>query len=304
LSVFAAACVSTPAPPVATNPVTVPPSAGVYKVGQPYQQDGVWYYPRAQPDYDETGIASWYGAEFGRRNTSNGERFAPGAVTAAHRTLPMPSNVRITNLDNGKSLMVRVNDRGPFARGRIIDVSMQAAKLLGFYDKGTARVRVTYIAPARLGNGQPPPSETPPEIASAVPAAPTGKVDTSGLSVVPGATVAPPVRLAELPAPKSLPMTTGPDQSGEPTGQVTTVPVPPVTQLYIQAGAFGSYDNAARLRNKLAASGNWTISPIDRDGHKLYRLRLGPFSDTSSADAALARVTGAGSNDAKIVVDR
>lgn len=301
---LAAACVSERPPPVATNPVTVPPSAGVYKVGQPYQQDGIWYYPREQPDYDETGIASWYGPEFGKRNTSNGERFDPNAITAAHRTLPMPSNVRITNLDNGKSLMVRVNDRGPFSRGRIVDVSARAAQLLGFYNKGTARVRVTYVAPASLGNGQPPPSETPPEIASAVPAAPTGKVDTGGLAIVPGATVAPPVQVAELPPPKSLPMVTSADQSGQPTGQVTTVPVPAITHLYIQAGAFSSYDNATRLRNKLAASGDWTISPIDREGHKLYRLRMGPFNDTPSADAALARVTGAGSNDAKIVVDR
>lgn len=303
LSALTAAC-ATSSPREAVNPVTVPPNAGVYKVGQPYQVGSVWYYPKEQPDYDETGVASWYGPEFGSRKTANGERFDPNGLTAAHRTLPMPVNVRVTNLDNGKSLVVRVNDRGPFSRGRIIDVSARAAQLLGFYGQGTAKVRVTYLARADMGDGRPPPSETPPEIATAVSAAPTGKIDSSGLSIVPGATVAPPVTVAALPAPTRLPDEPNPSLSGQPTGQVSTVPVPPVTRLYVQAGAFGSYDNAMRLRDKLTGSGEWTISAIDREGHKLYRLRLGPFADTASADAALARVTGTGSNDAKIVVDR
>ncbi len=280
-----------------------PPNAGVFKIGQPYQIQGVWYYPKEQPDYDETGLASWYGSESGVR-TANGEHFDPNGLTAAHRTLPMPVNVRITNLDNGKSLVVRVNDRGPFARGRIIDVSARAAQLLGFYGQGTARVRVTYLARADLPGGRPPPDETPPEIASAVPATPTGKVDSSGLSIVPGVPVAAPTHVAELPKPSAI--TTAPldDLANKPTGEVTTVPVPAVTHIYVQAGAFGTYDNALRLKAKLADSGDWNISTIDREGHKLYRLRLGPFNDAASADAALARVTGAGSNDAKIVVDR
>jgi len=182
VSALTAACASSP--PTET-PVSVPPNAGIYKIGQPYEVGAVWYYPKEQPDYDETGVASWYGPEFGNRRTANGERFDPNGLTAAHRTLPMPVNVRVTNLDNGKSLVVRVNDRGPFARGRIIDVSARAAQLLGFYGQGTAKVRVTYIARADLGNGKPPPSDTPPEIASAVPAVPAGKVDSSGISIVP-----------------------------------------------------------------------------------------------------------------------
>ena len=116
-----AACSTTAPPPPRPpepNPVTVPPNAGVYKVGQPYQVDNVWYYPREQPDYDETGIASWYGPTFYGRHTANGEMYDGNALTAAHKTLPMPVNVRVTNLDNGKSLIVRVNDRGPYARGR------------------------------------------------------------------------------------------------------------------------------------------------------------------------------------------
>ena len=141
-----------PSPVAEDHTVTVPPNAGVYKVGQPYQIDNVWYYPREQPDYDETGIASWYGPTFYGHRTANGEMYDGNQLTAAHRTLPMPVNVRVTNLDNGKSIIVRVNDRGPFpsdynpkSGDRIIDVSAGAAKKLGFYGKGTARVRVETI---------------------------------------------------------------------------------------------------------------------------------------------------------------
>ena len=174
-------------PLVAHNTVTVPSSAGVYKVGNPYQIDNVWYYPHEQPDYDETGIASWYGPTFYGKATANGEMYDGNALTAAHRTLPMPVNVRVTNLENGKSIVVRVNDRGPYARGRIIDLSRHAAELLDVVQTGTARVRVTYLSRADLENGQPPPSVTPPEIASALPAAPTAKIDTAALNTLPNA---------------------------------------------------------------------------------------------------------------------
>ena len=130
------------------NDVTVPPNAGVYKIGKPYQIGDTWYYPREQPDYDETGIASWYGPTFYGHRTANGEVYTAQDLTAAHRTLPLPVNVRVTNLDNGKSLVVRVNDRGPFAKGRIIDLSERAAELLGYKEKGTARVRVTFVGRA------------------------------------------------------------------------------------------------------------------------------------------------------------
>ncbi|MGE4562585.1 MAG: septal ring lytic transglycosylase RlpA family protein [Rhodospirillales bacterium] len=117
-----------------------------YKVGNPYQIKGVWYYPREDYQYNETGIASWYGAQFHNRHTANGEVYNMNAVTAAHRTLPLPSSVRVTNLENGRSLILRVNDRGPFARGRIIDISRRGAQLLGFQKQGTAKVRVQIIA--------------------------------------------------------------------------------------------------------------------------------------------------------------
>ncbi|HEY0104500.1 MAG TPA: septal ring lytic transglycosylase RlpA family protein, partial [Rhizomicrobium sp.] len=168
LAALVSACASTP-----QTSVTVPPNAGIYKVGQPYQIEGTWYYPKEQPDYDETGVASWYGPTFYGHHTANGEIYSAGDLTAAHRTLPLPVNVRVTNLDNGKSIVVRVNDRGPFAKGRIIDLSERAAGLLGYKDKGTARVRVTFVGRADLQGGAPV-DDTPPEIATAVPAAPAG----------------------------------------------------------------------------------------------------------------------------------
>src|SRR6202012_3588148 len=187
----------------------------------PYQIENTWYYPKEQPDYDETGVASWYGPSFYGHRTANGEIYNAGDLTAAHRTLPMPVNVRVTNLDNGKSLIVRVNDRGPYAKSRIIDVSEAAAKLLGFYNQGTARVRVTYIARSTQPDGEPLDAhDTPPEIASAVPAAPAPKVITEKLPTLPDAPVAPPVRVAALPVPGPDPV---PVEAGPPTGQVTQV---------------------------------------------------------------------------------
>ncbi len=297
LAGLTAACV-TQKPAVVTFPSNTGVN-GVYKVGNPYQIDGTWYYPREQPDYDETGIASWYGPTFYGHSTANGEVYNAGDLTAAHRTLPMPVNVRVTNLDNGKSLVVRVNDRGPYAKGRIIDVSEQAAKLLGFYGVGTARVRVTFVARAGLPNGLPLPSDTPPEIATAVPAAPVPKVDTNTLSAVPDAPVAPPVRVAALPAPAPDPL---PQDAAAPTGQVMQVPVPAVTHLYVQVGAFSSYENAMRLRAQLGE--DLRVSTTKRNGQTLYRVRTAPLDTTADADAALARLSGLGSNDAHIVVDQ
>lgn len=128
----------------------VPKGGGHYKIGQPYKINGVRYYPRKDPYYDEVGVASWYGAKFHGRYTANGEIYDMDALTAAHPTLPMPSYVRVTNLNNGRSLVVRVNDRGPYANDRIIDMSRRSAALLGFKRNGTARVRVKYIGRAPL----------------------------------------------------------------------------------------------------------------------------------------------------------
>ncbi|HEB79388.1 MAG TPA: septal ring lytic transglycosylase RlpA family protein, partial [Rhodospirillales bacterium] len=115
------------------------PGQGMYKIGEPYQIDGIWYYPSVDYRYMETGIASWYGSKFHKKKTANGGIYDMNKLTAAHRTLPMPSFVRVTNLENGRSLVLKVNDRGPYANNRIIDVSRRGAQLLGFEKKGTAR---------------------------------------------------------------------------------------------------------------------------------------------------------------------
>ena len=120
-------------------------SRGYYKVGAPYQVNGVWYYPRVDYTYDETGTASWYGEAFNGKSTANGEIFDLTQVSAAHKTLQLPSVVEVTNLQNSRALKVRVNDRGPFAGDRIIDLSRRAAQLLGFERAGTAPVRVRII---------------------------------------------------------------------------------------------------------------------------------------------------------------
>lgn len=118
---------------------------GLYKVGEPYQIRGVWYYPHEDYDYHEIGVASWYGLDFHGKETANGETFDMNDLTAAHRTLPMPSLVHVTNLLNGRSLSIRVNDRGPFINDRIIDLSRRAAKLLGFETLGTTQVSVKIL---------------------------------------------------------------------------------------------------------------------------------------------------------------
>lgn len=120
-------------------------SQGSFKVGTPYKIKGRYYYPEEDYQLVETGIASWYGPNFHGKQTANGEIFDMYELTAAHRTLQMPSIVRVTNLENGRSLVVRINDRGPFARGRIIDLSKRSADLLGFKNQGTAKVRVEVL---------------------------------------------------------------------------------------------------------------------------------------------------------------
>ncbi len=137
--------------PVAYAPEgAVPRTKGNFKVGKPYVINGVTYFPAEDPGYDRVGIASWYGTDFHAKQTANGELFDMGRITAAHPTLPMPSYVHVTNLRNGRTLLVRVNDRGPYKPGRIIDLSRKAAELLGFEGQGTTEIRVRYAGAAPL----------------------------------------------------------------------------------------------------------------------------------------------------------
>jgi rare lipoprotein A len=128
----------------------VPKGGGSYRVGKPYNINGRTYVPTENPSYRAEGVASWYGRDFHGRLTANGEVYDMHSISAAHTTLPLPSYVRVTNLDNGRSIVVRVNDRGPYTRNRVIDLSIGTAKALNFYSGGLARVRVEYVGPAPL----------------------------------------------------------------------------------------------------------------------------------------------------------
>jgi rare lipoprotein A len=128
----------------------VPKGGGVYRVGKPYMVGGRQYVPQENTNYTATGLASWYGDDFHGRYTANGEVFDMNSISAAHPTLPLPSYVRVTNLANHRSIVVRVNDRGPYVHNRIIDVSVRTAKLLGFYGEGVTRVKVDYVGRAPL----------------------------------------------------------------------------------------------------------------------------------------------------------
>lgn len=134
-------------------PVVKDPAPIVSGTMRPYQVRGRWYTPKEQPDYEEVGMASWYGDAFNGRPTSTGERFDMHALTAAHKTLPLPGLVEVTNLDNGRRLVVRINDRGPFVDSRIIDLSREAANELGMLSQGVGRVRVRYLGRAPQQGG-------------------------------------------------------------------------------------------------------------------------------------------------------
>jgi rare lipoprotein A len=171
----------------------VPKGGGTYKIGNPYNLNGRIYYPAHNPNYRAEGIASWYGRDFHGRLTANGEVYDMNALSAAHPTMPMPSYARVTNLENGRSIIVRVNDRGPYARNRIIDLSIGAAKALNAYNKGLARVRVEYVGRASLAgsddrvlmatlrHGRPAPAPSYTRMASASPRASSLDDDGDGM---------------------------------------------------------------------------------------------------------------------------
>jgi rare lipoprotein A len=313
LGVALAACTTAHRPPPPLVGGTPQPSVagkGTYKVGSPYQIEGVWYYPAEDYSYDETGIASWYGEAFHGKNTANGEVFDLNTVTAAHRTLPMPTIVEVTNLENGRVIQVRVNDRGPYARGRIIDLSRRSAQLLGFEQQGTAKVRVRILVPesiqvasiARHNGGD---QDKAVAAADAPLAAPSVKVAAEPLAPPPGARVepAPPTAALPQPAPTPAPPKTQLASAVPPsTVPVTIVPVK-ATQIYIQAGAFAKPDNAYRVKNQLDPLGAVKVSGVHTKGIDIYRVRLGPIQSVEEADRLLAQVVGTGIAEARIVVD-
>lgn len=163
LALVVAAC----AGPAKRPPATAGAGTAKVKIGQPYQVLGQWYYPKDDRNYDVTGVASWYGPGFHGLATASGERFDQDDVSAAHTTLPLPSYVEVTNLENGRTLTLRINDRGPFVGNRIIDLSRRSAQLLGVERAGTAKVRVRRVypgAPVRVALQPPPNPPSPPAI--------------------------------------------------------------------------------------------------------------------------------------------
>ena len=265
-------------------------TGGYYKVGKPYQIKGQWYYPKEDYSYDETGIASWYGDAFHEKKTANGEVYNKNELTAAHKTLPMPSLARVTNLENGRSIVVRVNDRGPYSGARIIDVSQRSAQLLGFENQGTAKVRVQVLADEskaiadamRTYGG---PSDASEKIVA------VNQTSNSSAAVQT-------VSLDPTPAPVPQSVATV-----KPVAEFVQLPVTGSNNIYIQAGAFTNQDNAMRLKATLSRVGKATVTQALVKGTQFYRVRIGPIDSVSDADKLLKRVVTSGAQNARIIVD-
>lgn len=289
-------------------------SQGAYKVGKPYEIRGIWYYPKADYGYTETGIASWYGPGFHGRKTANGEIYDQFDLTAAHRTLPLPSMVRVTNLGNGRSITVRINDRGPFANNRIIDLSRHSAELLGFRIQGTAKVKVEILeeesrqlaALAQRGstqlarNAQPAGQIATELTASPVKAAPTVAVTGESLAAPTGATA-----VAARPSPsisKPVPAARRTLATPTPDGVVRQAPVT-TSSIFVQAGSFIRIANAERLRAKLSSLGTTQIATAQIGEAQYFRVRLGPLVSVTEADRLLATLHGNGFNEARVIVE-
>lgn len=306
---------------------------GAYKIGKPYRVAGLWYYPRVDYAYHEKGLASWYGPNFHGRPTANGEIFDMHKVSAAHKTLPLPSVVRVTNLENGRTLDVRVNDRGPFIRGRIIDLSRKAADLLGFLDQGTALVDVQLIVePSRkaavaMGAANHPQfGPAPPQAAPSIEvtienldAADVADRGTQGQAAVEKPS---PRTASSVPSPDGTPppydgmtnvgnrtrqMDTGgtddplPPDLGELVGLVPVGSAPPI---FIQAGAFSRFENANRLRARIGLLGYPVrVHQVYIENQPMFRVRVGPLRSIEAADQTLDRLVAAGYPDAQIVID-
>ncbi|MDP9137370.1 MAG: septal ring lytic transglycosylase RlpA family protein [Pseudomonadota bacterium] len=259
----------------------LPKGGGRREIGIPYEVAELWFYPKEDPSYDKTGVASWYGKQFHRRMTSNGEWFDMEYLSAAHTTLPLPSYAKVTNLGNRHEIVVRINDRGPFVDDRIIDLSRKSADALGFRKQGTTAVRVQYIGPAPL-NDQ-------------------------------GSHLAAMNRELKRGTPvDQLIAAAGEGMPEEPT-QVSLVAAAPQPQwveasalkvadagYFIQVGAFSNFGNAERARTNLADLGTVQVTPVSSGVKTLYRVTLGPLA-VSSAEDALSQVQAQGHHDARLL---
>lgn len=291
---------------------------GIYKVGNPYQINGVWYYPKEDPNYDETGIGSWYGDQFHGKATANGEIFDMNEVTAAHPTLPMPSLVRVTNLENGRTIVVRVNDRGPYANGRVIDLSRRSAQLIGYERQGTAKVRVQYLGPAPLGGDAGTQMAMRTGVDERPSAAPRGGVSAEALPPPPGVRG----RSGDVARPASSQPSAmevlaaqnaqNPQPTGAPGELLTkaelnrqTPQVGPARggQIYVQVGAFTLHENAHKLAAQMSLLGPSNVTSTFVNRQEFFRVRLGPFNQVAQADQVLQQAINNGQTNARIVVE-
>lgn len=238
------------------------------RVGAPYQANGRWYVPTPEPGYEQTGMASWYGPSFNGQRTASGEAFDQEALTAAHPTLPIPSLVQVTNLENGREIIVRVNDRGPFVGDRLIDLSRRSAEVLGFEQQGQARVHVRYLGPAPRHVGA--------EGASPAAAPVESAANQDGpVSLLPQQSQAEPA-YAPPPAPSYSPP------------QVSQVSYnPPVSGgVFVQVGAFSDVSNAQRVRDAVSSAGPVAVDVRQTARGELFRVRVGPFNTVAEAEQA------------------
>ncbi len=274
-----------------------------YKIGNPYEIKNIWYYPKRDLTYEETGIASWYGEEFHGKLTANGEIFNKDIISAAHKTLPMPSMVRVTNLDNGNVLNVRINDRGPYIHGRIIDLSEKAADLLGFKDIGLARVKVKILVEKSLWlersakEGNFPGSEDSlnesfkfPNINSA------SRPEVSIINTITDS------NSSKLTKKNEIKTSFTEILASSRQGNLRKVE-PQETKVWVQVGAFASTLNANKVVSKISHIYNTNITTIELKGRILHRVRLGPTQEIEKADEILTKVFQLGYNGSKIIVE-
>jgi rare lipoprotein A len=294
-----------PTPPRASDsvPDAMPRTEPRSRYGNPpfYDVFGKRYYVLSSSiGYWERGVASWYGPGFHKVRTSTGEPYDMYGMTAAHKTLPLPAYVRVTNLQNGRSIVVRVNDRGPFVGNRIIDLSYTAAAKLDMLRNGTALVEVRAIDPST-----PLPVMTASTGTRASVAAPPA---TAALTIAPPATAAVP---AAAPAAGAAPSTAPAAVALAAVAPTTTAPTTTPSAaagsptLFVQAGAFSDPANAERLAEKLRGGSYGKVFVRDDQiaGRRMYRVRIGPVPDVAEFDRVVAALERAGINDAHLALD-
>lgn len=285
-------------------------SRGMYKVGAPYKIDGITYTPVEAFQHVETGVASWYGPGFHGKSTANGETYDQHDRTAAHRTLQMPSVLRVTNLENGQSTIVRVNDRGPFARSRVIDLSKVAAEELDMTRAGTARVRIEQLEAesqtvkqiAISGGG-------PDEQRAAIAAGRRGSPPAAMITQAPPPPAAPPapsIAQSATPAVIVYPSAAAPTVASIATASTSVQPASTIagsSGFYVQTGAFSTTGNAEKQRGMVASYGASEISQGSSGGREVYRVRLGPYTTQEAAGIVADRLKRSGYGDARVVAD-